>query len=387
MINQIESKNIITRYIAAITISLFPILTPYKLLGPVSVGLVILILGATLCMFVSKKIYIYFPLVILVTVHSFLSVIALFSLPEITGTETIVWSIMVALLISFFIMQPIQFFDLEIFMKVLIFVSIIISAFLIYQLSVVTLGGIPHDGVIFEGLVDEDNWSNSYIRPNSFFSEPSYLAIYLLPIIVLLLNNRKYILALFFYVIILLSTSTLGIIGGFVILLVYMFLNKKVKLLFLTSGILLLLYFISIKYLNLSWLVEFNFNKTINIQERSQLRIFGYIEYFDLIPTFNQIIGVGFNQLGNFFKVYNLANYSNAFVLVLINFGIIGFVTYLLFIFSLFLKSNKEAILFVLILVLISLVDAFIYSANFYYILYFIFVYSKFKPFKIILKM
>ncbi|PIC63988.1 hypothetical protein CSV79_08695 [Sporosarcina sp. P13] len=246
------------------------------------------------------------------------------------------------MLVCFLIMQHIHFFELKTFLKVITFISLIISAFLFYQLSIVAVGGIPHNGVLFKSLIEENSWSKSYMRPNSFFSEPSYLAIYLLPVIGLLLNYQKYLLVLFFYSVLILSTSTLGIVGGGIILILYTVLNRKVKLLILTIIILFLFYVIAIKYFDLEWLMQFNIDKTVNIQDRSQIRVAGYLEYFELIPTFNQIIGVGFGQLSNYFKAYNLANYSNAFVLMLINFGIIGFLTYVLFIMWSFLKSKKE---------------------------------------------
>ncbi|WP_412036276.1 hypothetical protein [Bacillus pacificus] len=386
MTNQRYSLGKLISYISAITVCLFPIFSPYEVAGPISIGTIILLIGATFCLIIGGRIVINVPFIILLGIHSLLSMIAYFQLVEVTGTEMIIWNISMAMINSLLIMQVVPFYEKEIFIKVLTTMSIVVSLFLFYQLFIISTGNIPHNGMLFKDMVAEGKWSTSYMRPNSFFSEPSYFAIYILPILGCMLANKKYIIAILCISALVLSTSTLGIAGGLIVLLIYGVWNKRLKMIFFVITTLFIIAIICVKYLNLDWLLEFNVNKSMNIDDRSQIRFTGYIGYFDLLPTFNQIIGVGFGQLSNYFKGYNLTNYSNAFILVLINFGIIGLLTYLIYIIWSFFNSNKEGYIFIVILVLISSIDAFIYSANFYYILYFLLISTKNKLVQIRIK-
>lgn len=362
-----------------IVISIYPILAPYKLVSSVSIGLTLIVFTAFLCIIFSRKIIINVPFLILLGVHSLLSIIAYFSLYNKTGTESIIWSIIMAVITSFAIMQFIPFYDRKLLLKTLILISIIASILLIYQLFMIVRGIIPYNGQLFNELVSGYAWSDSvtYMRPNSFFSEPSYFAIYLLPTLVLLLNNKSYLLSLFVFTSLVLSTSSLGIIGGLLILVVYSIVNKSIRRLLLYIVGLGALIMLVVFFLNLEWLIQFNLSKITNLQNESSIRLIGYLEYFQLMPEINQLIGVGFFQLSNYFSNYNLSNYSNAFVLNLINFGIVGLAAYIFYIIYSLYNEKKEGFLFIAILVIVSSVDAFIYTPNFYYILYFVFVFAK----------
>lgn len=364
---------------SALAICLYPILAPYKLFASFSMGLTILLVAAVLCTISSRKVFFNVPFLILFGVHSLLSLIAYFSLYNKTGTESIIWSIFMTFITCVAIMQIVPFFKKDIFIRVLISISIIAVVLLLYQVSAIMVGNIPYNGLLFGNLVNGYSWSNSvvYMRPNSFFSEPSYYAIYMLPVLVLLLNNKFYFLSLVIFISLILSTSTLGILGAFLILLVYSILHRKLFKFVMFLLVTFIILTVAVNIINLNWLFDFNLNKFLNLQDESEIRIVGYIEYFNLIPTFNQMIGVGFNQLSNFFFNYNLANYSNAFILTLINFGIIGFLAYIIYIIYSTLNVKKEGYIFIFILVLISCIDAFIYSPNFFYILYFILIFSK----------
>lgn len=366
-------------FISAITICLYPILAAYKFVASFSIGLTLMIIVGFLCVIYSRKIFFNVPFLILLGIHSILSIVAYFYINDKTGTESIIWSIIMTFISSIALMQIVPFYQEQIMLRVLIPISLIVSIFLVYQLFVIMTGEVPYNGRLFTELSNGYTWSASvtYMRPNSFLSEPSYYAIYMFPILAMLLKNKHYFLSIFLFITLILSTSSLGIVGGFLILLIYSLVNKSIlKFGSILLGIVLLL-IVVIDLFNLHWLLNFNLNKIMNLQDNSGIRLTGYIDYFSLLPLFNQIIGVGFGQLANYFNSFNLANYSNAFVLILINFGIIGLISYVLYFLFSIVNEKKEGYIFIFILFVISCVDAFIYSANFFYILYFIFIFLK----------
>jgi O-antigen ligase len=107
------------------------------------------------------------------------------------------------------------------------------------------------------------------------------------------------------------------------------------------------------------------------------MRLGGQLYLFDYLPPVNKFIGVGINQLQNYFiyKSQSVHNYSNSFIIVLINTGILGLIIYVLFLVFVGIRAidNKTTDYFI-IFVLIAVVDYFIFNPFFYYVLTFIFL-------------
>lgn len=182
-------------------------------------------------------------------------------------------------------------------------------------------------------------------------------------------------IAIVCWLILFISTSTLGVLGSVILILVYTLFNKKIReLAVILAGIIIVVSIL--KTIDLSWFMKFNLDKINNLSESSQIRIMGYLEYFRELPIINQFIGVGFFQLSNYFSNYGLYNYSNSFILILINHGIIGLIAFFVFLLYLFKKNNMLGRIFLLIFIMISAIDSFIYSNNFYYVLYFVIIFS-----------
>ncbi|OMD37950.1 hypothetical protein [Paenibacillus odorifer] len=370
-------------YLAAVAVCMAPIFAPYKFMGPISIANAFLIIISLLIIVSQKKIVIHVPLFFLVIIHAGLSFLAFYTLEYNTGLLSMLRSIIMTFIISLSFMQLIPFYEKKSFFHVLSTISIICGSFLLFQFLNINRGIIPYDGRLFEGLVEGYTWSASvtYRRVNSFFSEPSYFAIYFLPVMALMLMREKKVSAVICWLLLFISTSTLGVLGSSILILGYTLFEKKAKgLVLLTLGLITVV--LVLKTMDLSWFMKFNLDKINNLSENSQIRIVGYLEYFKELPIINQLIGVGFFQLSNYFRSYGLFNYSNAFILILINHGILGLMAFFLFLLSLFKKNNMKGRVFLLIFIMISAIDSFIYSSNFYYVLYFAIVFSDSKSMK-----
>lgn len=188
-----KSGPTILNYLAAIAICVGPILAPYKFMGPLSIGNVIIIIVSLLIILAQRKIVIYPPLFLLFIIHSCLSFLAYFTLNYNSGLQSMFWSIIMTFIISTSFMQLIPFYEKKIFFNVISFIAVVCGVFLLFQFLSINRGVIPYNGKLFEELVEGYNWSASvtYRRANSFFSEPSYFSIYFLPIMALMLIREK----------------------------------------------------------------------------------------------------------------------------------------------------------------------------------------------------
>ncbi|NOU95111.1 hypothetical protein GC093_18045 [Paenibacillus sp. LMG 31456] len=371
----ISTKPKLLNYLAAFAICLMPILGPYKLLGPFSIGIIFLLLIAMLSIINKKAISINYPLFFVLMVHCFLSFITYFTLDYNEGIMSMFWSIAMALISSFAVMQIVPFYEKRSFFRVITVLSAICGGFLIYQFIVINQGKIPFNGKIFNELVKGYTWSDSvtYLRMNSFFSEPSYFAIFILPVMAFMLIKDKYFYAIVCCLLLFISTSTLGIIGSIILIIMYAILKKNYKIIAVFSVLMILIVFF-VQNLNVEWLLKNNLNKIASSNENSQIRFIGYLDYYWKLPLVNQFLGVGFSQLSNYFREYGLHNYSNAFVIVLINYGLIGYLAFIFFIIWLFRITTSSGKIFLGIMVIICAIDSFIYSYNFYYILFYVLV-------------
>lgn len=386
----IFSKKRILSYVSIVSIMCLPIFAPYKFIGPISIGSLIIFLSAVFVVLLTKKITINKDFATLIYIQVALSLISGFiQLNEATVKPIILTSIMI-FIDSLSIMQLCRGIEKDIFEKVIRFFMIITVAFLIYQLISINLGIMPNNGKLFNNLVDGYKWSNSvtYKRVNSIFSEPSYFSIYILPIMAYFSINNKNKIAIFLMITLFLSTSSLGILGGIIILLYNIFRNYNLKKIMKILFILVFLCAISLivlDFFNLEWIIKNNFTKLDNLQSDSAIRFMGNLDNFRYLPNIFKFIGVGTGQLATFLLQYGIVtyNYSNALIITLFNYGILGFIVFISTILKLFIRIKCNYRSLVLIFLLISMVDYFIYSANFYYITFFIMLFYNKKNIEI----
>lgn len=367
--------------IGALSLVLLPILAPYEMFGPFSISHSLLIVAYLLSVLYTKKIYFIKSLALLFTVHFVLSIAAFIIRIDDVSSQQIPISLIYILINIIIVMQVIRTTPRKYFLKSALIMGIISSIFLCYQYILVFFNVNPPDGKIpFLIFSENSGWAaidvnNMYLRRvHSFFPEPSYFAIYILPLLALTLFKNRIILSIFFLISLFLSTSSLGIIGSLILVFTKLIKveNLKEKRKYLWT---LCLVTVSVYLFNDFDIFNYNTEKIQNLDENSNIRLTGYFEYFFLLPETFQIVGVGSNQFASYFAEFNLKNYSNAFVLSLLNFGFLGFVALLVFIINGYIKY-KNSRPFILIFFIICCIDAFLYNMYFYYILSYIYLFS-----------
>lgn len=379
-------NNKIERKFPIICIMAFPILSPYKVIGPISFGTILLLIGAISCIKNNKKIIINKPLTIMICIHMIFSLISVLIQKNYEIYIPTMNSIIMVFLNSILIMQFINNYDNYILDKVFRGFAFLVVGFIIYQSVFIKLGITPHNGMIFKELVSGYSWSNSiiYRRPNSFFAEPSYFSIYVLPLLAYFLLNKKYIMGIIIYISIIFSTSTLGIIGGGIVIIYIIIINYdikiKLKLIYLLPVLFLIMIFLVNKF-NLYWIIEQNLVKIQNLNTESAIRFTGNLKYFICLNNVYKFIGVGIGQLANHLYILgiNAYNYSNGIIIVLFNYGILGLIIFIYTCVIYFKNLTKEKKIYMIIFLLICIIDYFIYTPNFYYILFFILIYMNGK--------
>lgn len=376
-----KRSEFLTYFLGALSLVLLPILAPYKFFGPFSISHLLLIVAYFFSIIYSRKIYFIKSLMLLFLTHLTLSIIAYFIRIDDISANQIPVSLLYIFINIILVMQVIRSTPKKYFIKSALFIGIICSFFLCYQYALIYLNINPPDGKLpFLTFKETSGWAsidvnNMYLRRvHSFFPEPSYFAIYILPLLAYSLIKNKITISIIFIISLFLSTSSLGIIGS-AILVIIKFLKiedlKKKKKFLSVLGVMLTLYYM---FNNLD-VFSYNSDKIQNLNENSEIRLIGYLEYYLILPDILQVVGVGSNQLASYFEEFNLKNYSNAFVLSLLNFGFLGFFALIIFIISRYIKY-KDSRNYILLFFIICCVDAFLYNTYFFYILSYVFIFS-----------
>lgn len=274
-------------------------------------------------------------------------------------------------------------------------IAIIATILLIIQFIAVALGFSNfYDGRLpilelskydaWAGLIDPNTGN---IRVHSFFQEPSYFGIYCLPILAQALKNERFKLAFFIFLGLIITSSLLSILGGLCVIICVLFTEKKsirkINLKFwrrilIISGIgvisLILLYTTSS---SIQSVIDYSIRRANNIiydlqgdrMGSTKIRLLGYISYFETYPIFFKIFGVGASQYPLYLSQYNVMAYSSTLVTVLLNYGIVGLVVFIVWFLKIFFRSESGLKCFVLIFIIICLIDSFWFNWYFFYIL------------------
>ncbi|MCW1929094.1 hypothetical protein [Bhargavaea beijingensis] len=367
---------------AAIVLSIMPILGLYNFVGPFTIVHIFILLTLFLIIISYKEITYKNPLIYLYISHFVCCIIVFFLRSNELNSEKIIVSTFFTLFNVIIIVQLYMIANKKIFIKSSLIVGIVSTLFLFLQYFMMVSGINPPDGRLpFLDLNEHQGWApidinNIYQRRlHSIFPEPSYFAIYILPLLAYCLLNKRWFLSILFFISLIISTSSLGIILGssvLIIVLIYTFRNNRGTI--LTILVISAFGIMATKNNHITELLGYNINKISNLGTNSDIRLIGYIDYFKLMPTELKIFGIGYNQVPFYFSEFGLKNYSNAFVLTLLQFGIIGFLFFIGFIIYLLTQLKAFDKIYILIFVVICSVDAFLYNFYFYYILTFIFL-------------
>lgn len=369
---------------AGVFIALLPIMCPY---GFGKIPIMLLIAGVYFLFsqhkngFVGRQMqcvryYTFFTL--LLSFNGFL-----LSYPS----DSLIFSIISAVLTFVFYSAVFCDSDFAISKKYLYIGGYCCCAVLLYQVICEILG-LPHftgELPFFNNLLGAWPEETYGYRFNSLFSEPSYFAIYMLPLVVMAIRDRNLIASWVFGAFIVLSSSSLGIVTLVACIafeVVFGLKGKKSKLLgFAIIAIVgLVTFYIVSKSEALMTFIELSQHKFERIEEgESDLRLIGYLSLYNTLPQKESIFGVGLAQMGNYFR--NIYNYSNTPVTTLINSGFIGLIILIVFWVQLFVKSKaKRCITYFLVFLAVSFADPLIFSDRYYYLLYFILFCEKSLP-------
>lgn len=367
--------------LSTIILSVLPILSPYTFLGPISINIFLVLLFSFLLFICNLKInwgmvrFTWF----LWIVHSFMSLISML------GTDpdpSHLYSLLVGTAMVVGIGYLWSNSDYTKFLKYSNAIGIFCCIYLFIQAICLSLDITPPSGRILGlHLLDyasfvQNTWG---FRLNSIFQEPSYFAIYTLPLLSYNLNKKAWLTSLVYIFALILSSSSLGIIGVVItVLYIFLFKKKNKKYIFASLTILLVIHF---SFMSISEFYSTSFYRSIdklqNIERDSQIRLQGQLYLYDYLEIGNQMYGVGINQMQNHFmrSGHIVYNYSNSIVVTLINFGLLGLSAYFVFIISIGILSVRLDISeYFIIFLAVALTDYFIYNSFFFYLLAFIFI-------------
>lgn len=228
----------------------------------------------------------------------------------------------------------------------------------------------------FASLVDPVTGA---LRVHSFFEEPSYLAIYELPVFAYLFQRGNYLWSMVIAFSCVVSSSVLGITGIIIIAIVLFFgssisTNKKIQITFILIILLVLFLVIVNKSSSIQNLFDYYMRRYLSIgkdfsREDSSIsqRIVGNFQLFSKYNLYNKICGVGINQYPIYFGLSQ--DYSNDFVSTLLNFGYFGIISLSLWILALIRECKKQSIVYLIIVLLVLAIDHTWFSDNFFYLL------------------
>lgn len=381
-----EEKNTATKWFAII-VAIFPILSPYALFG---VSSSLLLVFGMLCIYFLKYKCVY--------LHKAtgLMLIYMFTISVVNGLFTINHSLNVVLSIkvsSIFFIYLLFFSnawnticDSQEFFSIAVTIGKICALLAILQFVAVSLGYTNfYSGRLplalekystFAPLVDPVTGA---LRVHSFFEEPSYLAIYELPVFAYLFRKEDYLWSAVVAFSCIASGSVLGIVGILIIVIVLFFgstisINQKVRIILITVILLILIIVIIYKSPSIQNLFSYYMRRYLNIgrdflREDSSVsqRIVGNLPLFTEYNLYNRMFGVGINQYPVYFGLSK--DYSNDFVSTLLNFGYFGILALILWIGSLIKECNKQSAVYLAIVLLVLSIDHTWFSDNFFYLL------------------
>ena len=262
----------------------------------------------------------------------------------------------------------------KLFIKAGIYLGIIASLFVIWQrfMGILT-GSFPTDFFLPWFEINRDIETFSKDRPSAFFTEPAHFCIFLLPVVYTTLLYKNFLLSAFFSFAILCSGSTTGFLMIVILLVIHIIENKSshkwrnILLLLFGSGVLYYLLMVFFPQIILE-----NLDKVEGVQEgNSDMRLLGPLDYFWIFDEFEQFFGITLNQLEDFGKarlnLYEMKNFSNGALFMLLSYGFIGFFFLLLFIIRLWKRCpSTKGYLAVFMGILCS--DQILFNCHFMYL-------------------
>lgn len=380
----------------SILLALLPILGPYAVYTD-GIGLVdALILGIVLFIIVCRNISFERSLLVLLLILGAIGEIGYFAA---IGNEQN-GALFLKVLVVFFLYSAAygsvwNNIDTELFSEASVKIGLVCAVLAILQFIAISFGHTSfYTGRLplplnqysaFASLIDV----TGAVRVHSFFEEPSYLALYELPVIAYCLKKSRYIELTILGIGCILSGTLLGIAGLIIVFfscIIFGGASYKVRR---TAIIVLVLVTIVFIYLNATndavhSLFNYYFGRYSKIgsdfdRETSSAsqRLLGNIGLFANYNPINKLFGVGVNQYSIYFGLTN--DYSNDFVCTLLNYGVLGLTTLVSWLLFLFRSCGKSGITHCLIFLLVLATDHTWFNEYFFFLLTWCFICSERK--------
>ena len=372
--------------IMSLCIVLLPILSPYSIFG-ISLSLFVVFLLIVYFIVKNRGTYLHSTTGLLLFFMFVISIVdSLFTKQNLNTILAIKVCFVFFIYILMFSNVWKEIEDAESYYSVAVFVGKICAILAILQFIFVSLGytnfytgRLPLPLEKYSTFASLINPVTGSLRVHSFFEEPSYLAVFELPVFAYLFQREKYGWAIVVAFSCIVSGSVLGIAGIFIITFALFmessisFKHKLQILLILCvvaiAGLVLLNKFTAIESLFNYYLrryLDVGRDFTRSDSSVSQ-RLIGNLPLFENYNIYNKLFGVGANQYPIYFDL--ATDYSNDFVSMLLNFGYIGFLALIIWLITLVKGSKKLNRIYFVIFLIVLLVDHSWFSDNFFYLL------------------
>lgn len=366
-----------------LALALSPILNIYMGVANINLGFLVLLLLMLVEILLNRgrfeinpEMFLIFTVMIVLNIAT-----GLLHMPDlgIEGTMNNTYAVFVMAVVSTYYVRR-GVVDRERFYKYLRVLGLVCSAFvfvqsLLYLFGVVVYGFIPGLTVDPSVTADPSAASISYGRPTSFFSEPAHFAIFILPVYATSLFRRRFFLSAVFLAALILSTSSTGMMGAIVVTGLFVAREPKIPLLIkwvlALGGLVLLIQFLP----ELSESGIFEKFKFVNL--KTNIRVFGMLEYFRYYGAKELLLGVGLNRLSDYIGLVasrQVANYASALFFAFFSFGIVGGSVWTWFVWRLH-RLSREKLLFVIFLI-VYVTDQILFNRNLFYLLLILYVFS-----------
>ena len=373
-------------------LAMFPIimtiLEPYALTEGGGVFICdILVIALAAYLIISRKILLYKPLFIILIVDFILTIVS-FAFTS-SNQTSIILALKIGVVFVLYLTVYSSIWSYDIREKFFLYAEIIglgCAILAILQFIFSSMGIAFFDGKLFFP-VGEGNYfgglfdlNTNDLRVHSFFEEPSYLAIFELPVTIYLIQNKKYMKAIVCAISCVLSGSLIGIVGlvGAVIALLFLDSEITYKQKMIFGGVLVVALVILVYIYNsnnsVRILIDYYTRRMMNVQSSVKRdnssfsqRIIGNSALFNEYNIFNKLVGVGFNQYSLYFGIFK--DYSNDFVSNLLNFGYVGIVVMILEIIRIIKRVTPHGRILAMFFVMVLAVDHSWFGVMFFYLI------------------
>ena len=352
--------------IRSVVLALVPILGMYQIFGFLKLDFllltIVLILGFRSFSF-NKEIALFFLVIIVISLFSFVLSIRQSHILFINNSLQI---ISFGILLSYYTVLKVN----QLFIKTLLLLGVLSTLTVFYQSFSYHILSTPITFFLpFDQGFDSENmlYSISWGRPNSIFLEPAHYCIFILPIFYYSLKTNKKIISFILLLGILMSTSTTGLIG---VLMLLFYRGFRFQKLWKYAIIFAIIFFSSILYFSdfVIILIEEILLKLNYGSLSTNIRTLGSFSLIKFLDTFSLWFGIGHNQLSLYMSLIHVEvkNYSNSYLMSFFSFGVLGFISFFVFIKS-FLKVNPDYAYF-LVLILVLVTDQILFNQHFFYL-------------------